>query len=159
MEIFTVSLFGHRDFNWSASFESRLEEIVRDLLWKNEYVEFLIGREGEFDIIAASVIRRVLRAHGSSGSSLVLVLPYAKASFLNNEEYFYKYYDDIEICDKSAAAFYKSAIQIRNRAMVDRSDLAVFYVERENGGAYQTMKYAQKTGRSIINLAEDIDDF
>ena len=37
--------------------------------------------------------------------------------------------------------------------MVDRSDLVVFFVERETGGAYQTMRYAEKNGKTIINLA------
>ena len=38
--------------------------------------------------------------------------------------------------------------------MVDRSDLAVFWVERENGGAYKTMKYAEKSEIDHINLTE-----
>lgn len=36
----------------------------------------------------------------------------------------------------------KAAHQSRNRNMVDRSDLVVFYVEHEYGGTWQTMKYA-----------------
>ena len=39
--------------------------------------------------------------------------------------------------------------------MVDRSDFVVFFVERNSGGAYQTMKYAEKQGKEIINLADD----
>ena len=38
--------------------------------------------------------------------------------------------------------------------MVDRSDLVVFYVEHNSGGAYQTMRYAQEKEKRIINLAE-----
>jgi len=38
--------------------------------------------------------------------------------------------------------------------MVDRSDLVVFFVERNKGGAYQTMKYAIKQGKKIINLSD-----
>ena len=48
----------------------------------------------------------------------------------------------------------KRAYQIRNRQMVDRSDLVVFYVEHNSGGAYQTMRYAQERGKQIVNLAE-----
>ena len=40
--------------------------------------------------------------------------------------------------------------------MVDRSDLVVFFVERDKGGAYQTMKYAKKQGKEIINIAEKL---
>lgn len=45
--------------------------------------------------------------------------------------------------------------QITNRSMVDRSDLVVCYVEHESGGAYQTMAYAGKSGKTVINLAAD----
>ena len=46
-------------------------------------------------------------------------------------------------------------MQIRNREMVDRSDLVIFCVERSSGGAYQTMKYAVKQEKNIINLCAD----
>ena len=62
------------------------------------------------------------------------------------------YYDSVEVCEKSALAHPKSAIQIRNKVMVDRSDLCVFYITRKSGGAYQTLRYAEKTGANAINL-------
>ena len=46
-------------------------------------------------------------------------------------------------------------MQIRNQEMVDRSDLVIFCVERSSGGAYQTMKYAIKNQKNIINLCSD----
>lgn len=33
--------------------------------------------------------------------------------------------------------------------MVDRSDLVVCYVEHETGGAFQTMAYAEKSGKAV----------
>lgn len=42
-------------------------------------------------------------------SILVLVLPYLKAEYLNNVEYFEEYYDEIEICQVSAKAHFKGA--------------------------------------------------
>jgi len=39
--------------------------------------------------------------------------------------------------------------------MVDRSDLVIFCVERNSGGAYQTMKYAMRQEKHIINLCAD----
>ena len=38
--------------------------------------------------------------------------------------------------------------------MVDRSDLVVFNVEHESGGAFQTMKYARTQEKEIIYLAD-----
>ena len=82
------------------------------------------------------------------------MLEYPTADYKNNLDYLDGYYDEIEICANASAAHYKSAIQIRNREMIDRSNLSVFLVERESGGAYQTLQYAVKQNKEIINLAE-----
>ena len=60
----------------------------------------------------------------------------------------------VEVCEQSAKAHPKSAILIRNRVMVDRSDLCVFCVTHKSGGAYQTLRYAEKTGANTMNLLD-----
>ena len=37
----------------------------------------------------------------------------------------------------------------------DCPNLVVYYVDRHSGGAFQTMQYARKSGKKIINLAEE----
>lgn len=54
-------------------------EIVQELLQTKQYVEFLVERVGNFEILAGSVIRQCKRLHCSDNSSMVLVLPYMKA--------------------------------------------------------------------------------
>ena len=154
MNVFTVSFFGHRMIDNPFPVEEKLEILIRDLLHSKEYVEFLVGRDGEFDQIVASTIRRCKRSVRDDNSALVLVLPYATAEYLNNEQSFLEYYDEIEICAESAERHFKSAHQIRNRCMVDRSDLVVFLVEHSSGGAFQTMQYAKKANVNIINCKE-----
>ena len=95
------------------------------------------------------------RSVRDDNSALVLVLPYATAEYLNNEQSFHEYYDEIEICAESAGRHFKSAHQIRNRSMVDRSDLIVFCVEHNSGGAFQTMQYAKRVNANIINFKEE----
>ena len=129
-----------------------METMIRELLLSKEYVEFLVGRDGEFDQLVASTVRRFKRTVRDDNSSLVLVLPYATAEYRNNEQSFHAYYDEVEICAEAAEKHYKSAHQIRNRTMVDRSNLVVFSVEHNSGGAYQTLQYAKKANASIINL-------
>ena len=154
MKVFTASFFGHRQIDNVFVIEQRLETIIQELLLSKEYVEFLIGRDGEFDQLVASTVRRCKRAVRDDNSALVLILPYPTAEFLNNEQSFHEYYDEIEICAESAEKHFKSAHQTRNRSMVDRSDLVVFCVERNSGGAYQTMQYAKKVNANIINLSD-----
>ena len=153
MEIYTVSFFGHREIENALEVERKLEAKITELIQTKQYIEFLVGREGEFDILAASVVKRVKKQMDYGNCSLIWVLPYMKAEFRDNEKNFLDYYDDIEICEQSAKAHYKSAMQIRNRAMVDRSDLVICCIQHKSGGAYKTVQYAQKQGQTVINIA------
>ena len=95
------------------------------------------------------------KRNDAGNCSLTWVMPYLKSDYTHNRENYDSYYDSVEVCDESAKAHPKSAIQIRNRAIVDRSDLCVFYVCKKQGGAYQTMKYAAKQGKDTVNLYYD----
>lgn len=154
MRVFTVSFFGHRQIDNLLKIEQQLENIVRELLLNKEYVEFLVGRSGEFDLLVSSVIHKCKRTVRNDNSAFVLVLPYLTAEYKNNEEGFCNYYDEIEICEQSGWKHYKSVYQIRNRSMVDRSDMVVLYVKHFSGGAYQTMKYAIKSNTKYIMMLE-----
>ena len=155
MDIYTVSFFGHREIENSLEVERKLEAIITELIKTKKYIEFLVGREGEFDILAASVVKRVKKQMDYGNCSLVLVLPYMKAEFRDNEKDFLDYYDDVEICGQSAKAHYKSAMQIRNRAMVNRSDLVICCIQRKSGGAYKTVRYAERIGKQILYLHDN----
>lgn len=153
MDTFTVSLFGHRYLDNPFVIEQELERIIRELLQRPEYINFLVGRNGEFDILAASVIKRCRRAIGEENSAMTLVLPYVTAELRNDEKSLLNYYSEIEVCEAAAASHHKRSLQIRNRTMVDRSDLVIFYVAKI-GGAYQTLQYAAKQGVNYINLLQ-----
>ena len=155
MNLYAVSFFGHRQIDNVFVIEQRLEMMIRELLLSKEYVEFLVGRDGEFDQLVSSTVRRCKRTVRDDNSALVLVLPYSTAEYSNNEKSFHEYYDEVEICAESAAKHFKSAHQTRNSTMVDRSHLVVFFVDHESGGAYSTMRYAEKKGVPTINLAKE----
>ena len=154
MEIFTVAFFGHRYIDNPFRIEERLEEHIYRLLAEKEYVDFLVGRDGEFDQFASSAVLRVRKRYRDDNSSLILVLPYARAEYLNNEESYHNYYSEVEISYEASKAHPKAAIQIRNREMVDRADLILCCIERKQGGAWQTIQYAIKQGKTVINLAD-----
>ena len=154
MEIFTVAFFGHRYIDNPFRIEERLEEHIYRLLAEKEYVDFLVGRDGEFDQFASSAVLRLRKRYRDDNSSLILVLPYARAEYLNNEESYHNYYSEVEISYEASKAHPKAAIQIRNREMVDRADLILCCIEREQGGAWQTIQYAIKQGKTVINLAD-----
>lgn len=153
MNVFTVSLFGHRQPEKPQIIEERLFRRVRELFEKHEFLEFLIGRNGDFDLLAASVIRRAAEAYGREKAVLVLVLPYPTAEWEIDGQALLNYYNEVEIYDQPSGRRFKAAIQARNRKMVDRSDLVVCYLEKESGGTFQTIRYAKKQGKNILNLA------
>lgn len=153
MNTFTVSFFGHREISQPQLVEEQLEKTVREIIATKEYAEFLVGRDGEFDLLAASVVRRTAKKLDYGNCALVLVLPYMTAEYQKNRQSFHNYYDEVQVCAESEAAHFKAAIQIRNRSMVERSDLIVCCIEHNSGGAYLTVKYAKQQKKKILNAA------
>ena len=152
---YTVALFGHRRIDNARLVEEQLEEAVLELLRTHGEVAFLLGRNGDFDLLAASVIRRVRREYGDTRSTLTLVLPYMTAEYRDNEESFLDYYDEVEIFPAPLGMPAKACFSQRNRSMVDRADQVLAFVEQERGGAYDAVEYARETGRKVTLLSKD----
>ena len=70
LDIFTVTFIGHRYIDSFSFVEEKVEELIRELIATKEYVDFLIGRDGEFDQIVASTILRVKRNVFDANSTL-----------------------------------------------------------------------------------------
>ena len=79
MDLFTVSSFGHRIVPEFREAEERVESLIHTLLLEKEYVEFLVGRNGDFDQIVSSAVKRQQRRVRDDNSALILVLPYPTA--------------------------------------------------------------------------------
>ena len=142
-----IALFGHRDFSEHISLEKILPRVFENILAKYELLEIFIGRNGEFDVFTASIIKRFQKKAGQERCEMTLVLPYT----VRNIDDYQKYYDNITIPIK---AHPKAAITDRNKWMVENSDLILVFVKKSHGGAYEAMRYAEKLGKRVINLAE-----
>lgn len=157
MDIYTVSFFGHRCIEQAADIEVRLNKLLSDILAQKEYINFLMCRDGDFDLLAASAIKRSVSACGHGSTHFTLVLPYMNEEYRENIQSYLEYYDEVEICGKSFKAHPRSAKQIRNRCLVDRSDLIICCIRHKSGRAYSTVHYAEKQHKRVINLAgEDL---
>ena len=147
MNIYRVSFIGHRELTNIIKIENKLEELIKNLIRIHEFVEFYVGRNGDFDISVASCVKRAQKALGKANSALILVLPYAT----KDDEYYEKFYDEVII---PVNAHFKAAITKRNEWLIDNSDTLIAYVENyRKGGAFTTLKYAEKQEKQIINLA------
>lgn len=54
--------------------------------------------------------------------------------------------------DRITDANIPKGIGIRNRSMIDKSDLVICYIEHKRGGAFKAIQYAESIGKLIINL-------
>ena len=149
MEIYRIAFIGHREIYGHYRLEDQIEQIARDKLYEKEYVEFYVGHNGDFDISVASAIKRAQNAVGHHNSCLILLQPYP----MRDDEYYEKFYDEVQY-PVSFKTYPKSAITKRNKWMIDNSELLIAFVEEgRKGGALTTLKYAEKKGVPIINLA------
>lgn len=149
MNVYRVALIGHREISHFSLLEKRLEHTMEALIRQNEFVEFYIGRNGEFDILAASVFTRMRERLGKERCAMILVLPYPVA----DQPYYEKYYDEV-ILPLPKDIHRKAAIEMRNRWMVDHTDLLLSWVEHR-GGAFALTQYARKTNQPVRDLTRE----
>ena len=148
-EIYRVSFIGHREIDRFRFVEEQLDKVIGELIRTKEYVEFYVGRNGEFDTMVGSAVKRAQKAYGTANSSLILVIPYTIADMDLLEQF----YDEIWLPEELYKVHHKAAITKRNEWFVDNSDLLVSYITRDNGGAARCQKYAEKQGIPIKNIA------
>ena len=149
VDIYRIAFIGHRKIYGNYRLEDQIEQIARNKLCEKEFVEFYVGRNGDFDISVASAVKRAQKASGLSNGCLILLQPYP----MKDDEYYKKFYDEVSYYE-GIRTHPKAAITMRNRQMIDYADLLVAYVEdSRRGGALTALKYAQSRGVNIINLA------
>lgn len=153
--IYTVSFFGHRVVQRFDDADGAVYGLICALLREKERLDFLVGFGGDFNDIVSAAVRRARKAVRDDTATLTLVLPYENAATRKDSNLLLQYYDAIEV-DVPADTYFEAAYSVRNRRVIDRSDLCVFYVERESGGAYAALCYARKKGKGIINFAENM---
>ena len=81
------------------------------------------------------------------------MLPYA----VKNMKYFEKYYDDIML-PIHQRTYYKAAITKRNEWMAENCELVISCVQKDSGGAYQAIKYAEERGVHVLNISDGLPD-
>ena len=148
MDIYRVAFIGHREICGNCHLADAVEQVIRQQLQCREYVEFYAGRSGDFDLLAASAVKRAQNALGRHNSSLILVQPYPT----KDDEYYASYYDEI-VYPVDPKMHPKSAITRRNRWMMEQADLLLAFVNTEQlGGARTALRYAEKKGVPVINF-------
>lgn len=148
------TLFGHRYIDCFREVDEELDRVLNELVLKHPYIDFYIGNDGDFDRMATSAIRRLIQRCGKENITINLVFAYPKADIDMLE----KQFDSVIIPPTLHHVHPKAAIKKRNEWMVEQAQLLLCYVEKQSGGAYTAMKYAERLGKEIINLATPITE-
>ena len=137
-----VTFCGHREVQESEKVQKWLYETVAGLIREGADC-FYLGGYGQFDTMAADVIRELKQECFHIRS--VLVLPYLDREY-DTSAYDESIYPPLENVPR------RYAISKRNEYMVDAADIVVAYVVYSFGGASNTLRYAERKQKRIIRF-------
>ena len=140
----TVTFCGHSEIYYSEDVEKKMYGVIEKLI-KNGANEFLLGGYGNFDNLAAKVVKNLKEKYPHINS--ILVIPYLNRNY-GLELYDSSIYTPLEDVPP------RFAILRRNEWMVQNSEVVVAYVKYSWGGATKTLAYAKRRKKQVINLLE-----
>ena len=120
---------------------------------------FYSGMAMGFDILCAECVLKLREKYNDI--NLICVMPYKnqESAFPIDWQQRYKYV--LKKCDESiyiSDDYHKACFQERNMFMVDNSDFVVCWYDGKKGGTRNTLKYAQKKMRTVININIEYDE-
>lgn len=151
----TCCFTGHRQIppGERAEIASRLERVISDLYQRGIRCYEAGGALG-FDALAARTVIRL--RENCPGMKLILVLPCLTQTRGWRSEDVTEYERIKAQADEvfyTAQQYTRGCMHKRNRHLVDHSGVCVCYLTREKGGTAYTVRYAEKQGLEIINIA------
>ncbi len=133
-------------------FCGRLQTAIAEMI-ENGCTEFFCGMAYGFDIVAGEHVALIKKLNKSI--RLVGVVPYHGQEKGWSNTWQRRYRELLAECDEVVTlndAYTKWSFQQRNRYMVDRSRYVVTYFHGKSGGTDNTVKYALKNGREVLNI-------
>lgn len=131
--------------------KEKLSETV-DMLISEGVTHFVSGGALGFDTIAAEVI---IEKRKEKDVFLEIAVPClnqeGKWSGKQKERY-KKILDSSDAVTVLSKKYVTGCMQVRNKYMVDKSQVVISHYRGRSGGTQQTFLYAQEKGRRIINL-------
>ena len=151
----TCCFTGHRQLlsEERAEIGTMLESVITALYQKGIRYYGAGGALG-FDCLAAQTVLKLKSSYPSI--KLILVLPCLTQTRGWRPEDIDEYERIKAQADKvvyTAQQYTPGCMHKRNRHLVDHSGVCVCYLTREKGGTAYTVRYAEKQGLEIINIA------
>ncbi len=135
-------------------FMARLMTAIADMI-ENGCTCFYTGMAMGFDIIAAEHIATIKLLN--KDIRLIAVIPFKGQQNGFGAEWKKRYEKLLSECDEIITLsdkYTRDAFSKRNRYMVDRSLYCLTYFDGKSGGTQNTVKYAVKNGRQVLNIFE-----
>lgn len=117
--------------------------------------KFYTGMAMGFDILAAEAVVFLKEAFPQKDIKLICVVPFENQEETFNFDWKFRYEKIIEKADEVIVLsdkFYNGCFQKRNVFMVDSSDYILTWYDGKTGGTRNTLKYAEKNLKYIINI-------
>lgn len=168
-KIHTCCFFGHRKIKETPELESKLIEVIEDLIINRDVTSFLFGSKSEFDLYCKSILDRLKEKHPH------IKRVYVRSAFQHipawYEDSLLEHYEDTyfpEQIENSGRASYVE----RNQDMIDHSQYCVVYYDenylpprrknsrrdltdyRPKSGTKVAYNYAVRKNKEIINVYE-----
>ncbi len=129
-----------------------LDRVVTDLI-KNGCGRFLCGMAKGFDIAAAESVIALKKVYPNV--ELIACVPCGEQSFNYSSSDRWRYNRIISFCSEVitlSESYYNGCMHVRDRFMVDNSDVVLSYLREKSGGTFYTVKYAESSGKKVIKL-------
>lgn len=146
-----ISFAGHSLIPCGAKVKEIVKEKIKEYIANEHFVTFYLGGYGDFDEICAEACRELKKDF--ENIDLVYVTPYFDLSHQVRikEMQMLKLYDS-SIYPPIENTPLKYAISKRNDWMMKCADMIIAYVCHNSGGAYNSLKTAERYNKKIINI-------
>lgn len=129
-----------------------LDRVILNLV-KSGCARFLCGMAKGFDLAAAESVLGVKKQGYSA--ELVACIPCETQSESYSSADRARYERILDNCSEVVVLsdnYYNGCMHVRDRFMVDNSDVVLCYLREKSGGTFYTVNYASKLGKKIIEL-------
>ena len=140
----SCTFFGHRECPDSVN--TKLREVLIDLISNHDVDMFYVGSQGRFDVIVRSVLRGVKKEYPQINYAVVL-------AYMPKKHTVYDDYLDTMLPEGIESVHPRFAISWRNNWMLKQSEYVVTYITHSWGGAAQFAKKSAKQGKVVINMS------
>ena len=149
---------GHRDLDpvKVPSIKEKLREIITKYI-EEGYTDFYNGGAIGFDMLSAEAVLELKNFYPHI--KLHIIQPCADQTKLWRGDSIARYEKIISLADEVkclSPVYYNGCMQVRNRYMVDNSELLIAYLKSISGGSGYTVRYAEGQGKSVINIFDEI---